>query len=90
MSQLLRGWSPVCLVCGAGGWVLQQLPAWGLPIADPLTWQPAGGQWHSSSSKDQQEQQDENTSSSSSSTASWVDVQVGCNVTLCLKLSACH
>ncbi|KAF6265983.1 hypothetical protein COO60DRAFT_1477187 [Scenedesmus sp. NREL 46B-D3] len=58
------------------GWVLQQLPAWGLPIADALTWQPAGRQWRSSSEDQQEQQAGAVSSSSSSSTASWVDLQV--------------
>ncbi|WIA11898.1 hypothetical protein OEZ85_011982 [Tetradesmus obliquus] len=67
------GMAGLPLVTGqTGGWVLQQLPAWGLPVADPFTWQPASQQWQSSNDDDQEQQ----AAAAASSSASWVEVQV--------------
>jgi hypothetical protein len=67
----------VFVVCAAGGWVLQQLPAWGLPVTDPFTWQPASRQWRSSSSSSSGDDEEQQTAAAAaSSTAIWVDTQV--------------
>lgn len=70
-SAHLRHICMSCFCIAAGGWVLQQLPAWGLPVADPFTWQPASQQWRSSNDEEPEQQ-----AAAASSSASWVEVQV--------------
>lgn len=89
--------SVLLFLAEVSGWLLQQLPGWGVEVTDPLKWQPAVQAW--SQSRQQQaeagnsRQEQQRTSCSSSS---WVDMQVSwdgkrpllCRVPPC-KLAQC-